>query len=143
MKMFWKRTIAQFVTALLGGVFLWAAYLQLNDADGWIWVLVYLSAAVLAFLASAGRPMPQVAGRLIFFTFAFSCYLGIQAISPRATDMFEYGEKTGWTIVDTEEGREAGGLALISVMLFGIIRKWPLLQKPKNAADDDGGEGDE
>ena len=39
----------------LGGLFLYMAYIQLNDPDPWYWILVYAGTAAIAFARSAGK----------------------------------------------------------------------------------------
>ena len=50
-------TVVNLVFALL---FLSFAYFNLNDSDGWLWVLIYLATAAICALAAAKKWYPKI-----------------------------------------------------------------------------------
>lgn len=65
-----------FVNVLFFVAFLYFAYLNLDDADAWLWVPIYLSAAVCCGFAILGYIWPRVylglvAGYLVYATILF------------------------------------------------------------------------
>lgn len=70
--------IATIVNTLFALLFLLFAYFNLNDGDGWLWVLIYLSAAAVCALAAAKKFYPKVTlGLIVLFLF----YAGFLFIS--------------------------------------------------------------
>ena len=45
----------RYVNLLFAAVFTWSAAIQYNAPDPWLWIAVYLGAAVIAFMASFRR----------------------------------------------------------------------------------------
>ncbi len=60
----------------LSTLFLVFAALQLNDADPWIWVIIYGAVAVLCGLAASGRYFPKlILGAILLTIFGIGWYL--------------------------------------------------------------------
>lgn len=69
--------IATIINAVLALLFLLFAYFNLNDDDGWLWVLIYLSPAVLCALAAAKKFYPTANLVLIVLFLFYAGYLFI------------------------------------------------------------------
>ena len=69
--------IATIVNAALALIFLLFAYFNLNDDDGWLWVLIYLLAAVVCALAAAKKFYPTANLALIILFLFYAGYLFI------------------------------------------------------------------
>ncbi len=52
--------IATIVNILFSLLFLSFAYFNLNDSDGWLWVLIYLATAALCALAALKKFYPKI-----------------------------------------------------------------------------------
>ena len=103
-------------------LFVASAGLQLNDPDPLLWVLAYLAAAACTGLAAFRRPLPwgaTLAGALV--ALAGAAWLAwVVFFSGASNPMYPGQEPTGWLIVDTEQGREMGGLAIIAAALLPL-----------------------
>ncbi len=124
---------------LFAGLFVWSAYLQLNDPDPVLWVLVYGIAAALCFACVLKRDLATAMRVFAAFALlgaaisAFEVWFG----EPRL--MFPDNEMTGWVIVDTEEGREMGGLAIIAIVLALLSINRPKSCIPHDSLESTGG----
>lgn len=105
--------------ALVALLFVWAAYLQLNDVDPALWVTVYAVAAVCAAASALGRPLPVAVPVVVGAVCAvWALWLATLVFGGgEVRQMFPEEEGTGLAVVDTEEGREMGGLAIIAVTM--------------------------
>ena len=107
--------------ALLTGLFVWAAYLQLNDTAPWLWVAVYLGAGTLCGLGAAWiRVRPAIGYGYALATVAGAVYLawriwGVGDVTAMYGDGL--GEEAG--LVATKEGREMLGLLIVAVAAAG------------------------
>ena len=70
--------IAKVVNAIFALLFLLFAFVNLNDSDGWLWVLIYLSTAIVCGLAAAKKFYPKL-NLLLMVVFLF--YAGYLFIS--------------------------------------------------------------
>jgi hypothetical protein len=110
MKLFFK--VFAMVFTLL---FLWAAVLQWNDPDSWVWYSVYGGAAITSVLFFTGR-LPYAMG--LVFMLAYT--VGAVYSWPEQFQGFTIGEGD---INNIERGREAFGLFLTAaVMLVYALR---------------------
>jgi len=95
---------------LFGALFLVSAIVQYNDPDPLLWMLIYGLAALVSIGFALGRlafSVPLILGILGLLGFIFSF--------PQKFEGFEIG--TG-DIKNIEEGREAFGLLIISLIMF-------------------------
>src|SRR5688500_137347 len=69
--------IATIVNAIFALMFLLFAFVNLNDSDGWLWVLIYLSTAFLCGLAAAKKFYPKINLLLIVVFLFYAGYLFI------------------------------------------------------------------
>ena len=69
--------IATIVNAALALIFLLFAYFNLNDDDGWLWVLIYLLTAAVCALAAAKKFYPTANLVLIVLFLFYAGYLFI------------------------------------------------------------------
>lgn len=106
----------------MGLLFVYGGVVQFNDPDPVIWVATYGAAAICSFFTAAGRPLPTaVVGTIAAATAIWSIWLATIVFGGGdVRQMFPDQEKTGIVIVDTEEGREMGGLAIIAATLAGL-----------------------
>lgn len=100
----------------MAALFAYAAFLQLNDPDPLMWVSVYACGAVLAGLAAGNHPAPATfPGSLIALCLAWAFYLsGFVYTSGQTRPMYADQQLTGNVMLDTEEGREMGGLLVLA-----------------------------
>ncbi len=95
---------------VFGALFVVSAVVQYNDPDPWIWILIYSVAALISFSFALGRIHFMVP-----LAFGVIALLGFIYVFPEQFEGFEIG--TG-DIKNIEEGREAFGLLIISVIMF-------------------------
>ena len=114
--------MSRFAAALFSALFAWAAWLQLNDPDPILWCATYLIAALFAAAAAAGRPLPAAASAAFaLVTAAWAFWLATIVFGDGETQRMFPGEKgTGLAFVDSEEGREMGGLAIVAVAMTAV-----------------------
>lgn len=111
--MLWFRRIFFGIWCLLFFLF---AYWQFNDPDPWLWVPIYLGAAVLCALAVKGRyPMP------VLIIFIILCLVGAVYFYPSSVSEWVRQE---WEQQDLsmktqsmEEARESFGLLVVSIIM--------------------------
>lgn len=105
MNVFFK-TIGYFFAVL----FTVGAIVQYNDPDSFLWIVIYLVAAVLSILFSLNKlraVVPLILGTL--------CFIGFMYLYP--TDFQGFGLEDG-DIETVELGREAFGLLIIALVMF-------------------------
>lgn len=108
------------VFGLFSVLFLYAAYIQLNDPDPALWMAIYGTAAVICLAELIGHPFPSaLTGALSVAAIVYAVYLSYLFVNGHAEPM--YPEKAGETVafLETEEGREAAGL-LIAATIVGF-----------------------
>ncbi len=97
-------------------LFIISAYVQLNDVDPWVWVSIYLIAAILSGLAATHR-FPIVPLAIV----TSLCLIGaIYFFPPSVSDWIaQEWEQKDLTMktMDMEEARESLGLMLIAIVL--------------------------
>lgn len=94
------------VKLLMIALLLWSCELQLNDHDGFWWILLYGTAAVVT-VVSLLRPVRR--GALV----AAAAYVVLTIIIAANVDR--------WGI-DSERTREAGGIAICAAWMFAVWR---------------------
>lgn len=95
---------------LFAVLFIVGAVVQYNDPDSFLWILIYLLAAVISILFSFNRLrfiVPLVIGTL--------CFIGFMYLYP--SNFQGFGLDDG-PIETVELGREAFGLLIIALVMF-------------------------
>lgn len=110
---------------ILAALFLLFAFVQVNDPDPLLWILIYGTMAVLAILAMFGiHPLRVILVLLVVFVgYSFRYWSGIiEWISqPDRTELFDDVAKMNHMYI--EEAREFLGLWIcIAVLAFYIVR---------------------
>ncbi len=108
---------------VFGALFLVSAVVQYNDPDPWVWILIYSIAALVSFGFATGR-----IHYLVPLSFGVIALLGFVYVFPEKFEGFEIG--TG-DIKNIEEGREAFGLLIISVIMFVYALRTRFLRASK------------
>lgn len=86
------------------------AIVQYNDPDSFLWILIYVVAAIISVLFSLNKlraVVPLVLGT--------ACFIGFMYLYP--TDFQGFGLEDG-PIETVELGREAFGLLIIALVMF-------------------------
>ena len=97
------------ITLLVGLLFLFFAYLQINDPDSLIWIMAYLIPAVLSFLALTDY-------RSKYFQYISPIYLII------AIYLYVNNSDTTIMYIFNETTNETLGMVLCSVWIFILPR---------------------
>ncbi|XP_075435732.1 transmembrane protein 220 isoform X2 [Ascaphus truei] len=112
-----RERLWRFCNFLMSLFFAMAAYVQINDPDAEIWIVVYTFPAALTFLVGINA---DITGHLIWRTLAdlqcAACVLGTGSL---AGYLFIYRKKS---LLHEEEGRELCGLGIIAVWML-LCRK--------------------
>lgn len=108
---------------LFTALFLYGAYLQFNDPDPLMWIGIYAIAAGLCGLAAVNNPAPATfSTTVIIVSLAWAAYIGNEVYGEGSVrPMYAQQKMTGNLMVDTEEGREMGGLLVIAGALGLLI----------------------
>jgi len=99
---------------------LYAVAVQYNDPDPIRWMVIYGVAAVLCGVAASGRRLPRatiIVPAVIAAAWAAWTASVVYGGGP-LNQMFPGEPGTGYVIVDTEEGREMGGLIIVTLTLL-------------------------
>lgn len=104
-------------------LFLYFASLQFNDPDPFWWVAIYGVAAGLCGLAASKHPAPPTFSGVVGATaLAWGIFLGSKVYGAGSvTPMYAAQKMTGYLFIDTEEGREMGGLIIVAATLALLI----------------------
>lgn len=101
-------------------LFLISAYLQLNDEDPWVWVSIYLVAAVLSALAAIKNyPLVPLAVGAVLCFFGFVYYYP-SSVSDWIAQEWQQQDLTMKTTA-MEEARESFGFLLIALVLLAAF----------------------
>jgi hypothetical protein len=110
---------AKIVQYLVGGLSVLFAMFQYNDPDAFLWIVIYLFVAFLAFRSLKGKVTRQ---SLFFVSFVFILW-GINQFPPEWEGVLlnEVGMKT----LNIELGRESFGLFInaLSCVLLALFSK--------------------
>ena len=120
-------TINRFVCFILAILFIWFAYLQVNDPDPWVWIPPYLYIALLGSVLAL-RPSARInfflnAGMIFYgiwtLTFIPDLIFWLKAGMPEITGRMQ--EKHPYI----ELVREMGGLIIVLVanIYFSILKR--------------------
>lgn len=96
--------------------FLLFAFWQWNDPDPWLWMTLYVAAAVLCALAAMGRfPMP------VLLTLIVACLIGAVYLYPSSVNEWIQQElqqqDLSMKTQSMEEARESFGLLIVAIIL--------------------------
>ena len=121
--MSWSNITKRTLLFGLGFLSAWAGYLQLNDADALIWVVVYGITAAIVFIEAFGYQVRATISTTVSIGYLLgAAYLAwLIFILGDTRPMFEDAQETG-TLLATEEGRELIGL-LFNVLAIRISRR--------------------
>lgn len=101
------RTLFRWAIWPMFVLLLWAAYLQTNDPDPWVWIGFYGGVACLSLLAFFGVGHRWLTCIVSSGAFLVGCYLAFYVIGQQH-------------LFNSEEGREMMGLWLVSLWLGGV-----------------------
>ncbi|MFM1878488.1 MAG: hypothetical protein RLZZ241_1354 [Bacteroidota bacterium] len=107
-----------FFAFLMTVLFVWAAFVQLNDPDPQIWIPIYGTAALGSVFFLAGKLKSWVA-----LLFAVSFLVGALLYWPDQFEGVDFGEQ-GMANHNIERGRESLGLG-IAALVF-LFYSWRL-----------------
>jgi hypothetical protein len=111
----------RFVLIFLGFLFILFALVQINDPDPILWILIYLIPAAISFyLLLKWRINPFLLLGLSLIYIIGAIYLFPPSVS-KWISMEEEAKSLGMMMPGIEEGREAAGLILISLILLGYF----------------------
>lgn len=110
------KTFFKVFSLLMAALFLWAAYVQLNDPDTFTWVVIYAVAAIGSVLFFVGK-LPYWASLLL----AIAYLVGAFMFWPESYEGVRFGERE-MANMNIERGRESLGLG-ISALVF-LIFSW-------------------
>jgi len=95
----------------MAALFVFAAAVQINDPDPWLWVALYIAAASVS-LAALWRPSQAVPAMLVAaIAILWAATLVPAAARTSLPDLFQSWEMMS---VEMEEGRELAGLTLVA-----------------------------
>jgi hypothetical protein len=109
--------------APLALLFAVAAAVQVNDTEPLRWIALYTAAAVLCALVAFNRAVPRtLIGLVIAIAAAAAGYLGVQYFTGSdLTPMHGQTLSDNPTLVETEEGREMVGAAVVALLLLPLL----------------------
>lgn len=122
-----NRVRMKITKAIIAILFLWFAYVQVNDPDPWLWVALYLYVAVMAGLAFFDNYFPKM-----IFGGMFVCAIQMIALLP---DFYTWLVNGAPSIVESmkaeqphiELTREFLGSLICILVLWWIYRQGKLL----------------
>lgn len=104
------KNVFKLLASILTLLFLWAAFLQSNDPDAYMWYVIYGIPAVVSILFVLGRLSQGFA-----FLLSIVYLVGMVFAWP---DQFEGFTIGNGDIVNIERGREAFGLLIVALVLL-------------------------
>ncbi|KAM3922042.1 transmembrane protein 220 [Leptodactylus fuscus] len=118
----YQQTLWRVCNVFMASFFALAAYVQINDPDAEMWIVIYLIPAALIFLLSIN---PDITGHTIWKTLSsLHCAICVIGATYLLVSLLVSGNIRH--ILHEEEGRELSGL--------GIIALWMLLCKDSGRA---------
>jgi hypothetical protein len=113
---------------LMAVFFAMSAYLNLNDPDPWVWVGGYVVMTVISFIEGVTKNGNLAFMGILVLSIATICQSLVYLNAQHAFEEFHVNSM--WTALETEQGRELGGLLLISLegllLVFIPARNSPL-----------------
>jgi formate hydrogenlyase subunit 3/multisubunit Na+/H+ antiporter MnhD subunit len=105
-------------------LFILSAAVQYNDTDAWVWICIYLLAAILSGLVAFNRfPMVPLAV-VTFLSLIGSIYFFPDSVGEWVAQEWQQKDLTMKTLA-MEEARESFGLLLITIVLgLGLFFGW-------------------
>ncbi len=104
--------IQQIFAYLMTALFLWAAFVQLNDPDAALWIGIYGLAAAISLLFALGR-LPSWIALLLGIAYLTGAFF----FWPEAYEGVRFGER-GMANMNIELGRESLGLGITALVFF-------------------------
>ncbi|MEH6681530.1 MAG: transmembrane 220 family protein [Sediminicola sp.] len=104
------KTFFKIFSLVFSILFLWAAYVQYNDPDAYLWYFIYGSAACASLLFFFER-LPRIVGLVLFGMYVIAAVLDWPS-------RFEGVTIGDGDIKNVEEGREALGLLICGVIML-------------------------
>ncbi|MBQ4914538.1 transmembrane 220 family protein [Maribacter sp. MMG018] len=104
------RLLYKIIGFLFTLFFAWGAIVQYNDPDAFIWIAVYVFAAIISLLFALDRVkyiIPLILGVV--------CFIGFVYLYPSDFQGFDLDDGDIKTV---ELGREAFGLLIIAIVMF-------------------------
>lgn len=122
------RYLASFFALL----FIWFAYLQLNDPDPTWWITLYLVPAYISFRMARKEFSPELVAvvSIIYIAYGLNSWLQMSGYE----GFFTEGAGMEMKTVNQELAREAAGLG-ICIFSFLIYTLYFFLRKPKPARE--------
>jgi uncharacterized membrane protein YidH (DUF202 family) len=118
------KTALSIFFAIWSILFLVSAYLQFNDVDSLVWVIIYLIAAVMSGLAAMQRYPIILLAIITAFCLLGSLYFFPPSLSGWIAQEWQQQDLTMKTAA-MEEARESLGLLLIAIVLgVALYRGW-------------------
>lgn len=111
------RRLIQVINLLMLLLFVTAAFVQYNDPDALLWVLVYGAGALCCALYAAGRLPPLLSGTVVVICLVGALYLLVQILFGPIAFFDETGREMMGLV---EETREMFGL-LVTATWLGIL----------------------
>lgn len=117
------NTFFKILSLIFTLLFIWAAYMQYNDPDAYLWYAVYGSAALASLLFFFGK-LPWRAAVVLFLAYL----LGAIMDWPTRFEGVTIGRGD---IKNVEEGREALGLLICGLLMLGYAWRAKKTMAPK------------
>jgi len=99
------------LNSLFLAIFVLSAAVQYNDADALIWIIVYLSAAVMCVTGFRDNPIPWFPPLLLLLGIAWMAFLATEFVGE--VSVAEVTASIRMQSDAVEEAREVGGLAIV------------------------------
>lgn len=116
--------IVRMILGIFGGLFVWAASLQLNDATAALWGGIYGGAALVCLGAALGFDLPASASGVgAVGALAYAAWLGWRIQAGDVTAMYDDASAEELKLVALKEGREMLGLLIVAAAL-GLHAGW-------------------
>lgn len=110
----------RFVLISLSVLYILFAIVQFNDPDAFLWILIYLIPAFVSLYLLKWRMNSYILLAMSAIYFAGAVYLFPPSVHEWISAE-EEAKSLGMMLPGIEEGREAAGLFLCSVTLFGYF----------------------
>lgn len=110
----YQQILWRFCNVLMAAFFALAAYVQINDPDAEMWIVIYVIPAALIFLLSIN---PDITGHVIWRTLSgLHCAICVIGAAYLLVPLLVSSNIR--SILHEEEGRELSGLVIIALWMF-------------------------